>query len=215
MHSGIHCRLETVILDDHEGICAEPEPEPEPEPVLHVLSISSITSNISLADLGAEEPLTLPSTVDHQFPASLLIDSGASSQFVDIDFWERHGIALKPKPSPESLILTNGEASPVGKITHTCSLYLRTDLHHELLTFQVIKLGGWDLVVGKPWLRLHNPLIDWTDNTITLCSDYRQARCVQERDAQGLYAPAGRPRAPKRASASRRALQVPRISMFS
>lgn len=162
-------------MDDPEAIC----PEPEPEPVLHILSVCPVTTNTNFPDLGAEESLTLPATVDHQIPYSLLIDSGVSSQFVDIDFSERHSITLKPKPSPESLILADGEASPVGQITPTCILHLRTDLHHELLTFQVTKLAGWYLVVGQPWLRLHNPLIDCTDNTITFRSYHCQTHCLQ------------------------------------
>ena len=155
-------------MDDRGAICFDHGPAcpgPEPEVALHILSakssgISPATLSLATPDLGAEEPLTLPATVDHSIPASLLIDSGASSQFADIDFCRKHSITLKPKPSSESLILADREASPVSQITHTCTLHLRVDLHYETLTFQVTKLAGWDLVVGKPWLHRHNPLID-------------------------------------------------------
>ena len=56
------------------------------------------------------------------------------------------------KPESQDLILADGKPSPIRKITHTCTLKLTIDQHEENLTFQVTKLAGWDLIVGKPWL---------------------------------------------------------------
>src|SRR5258706_7250677 len=61
-------------------------------------SSSSCSSSLSDTDLGSEDPLTLPVTVNNSLSASLLIDSGASSQFIDVDYAERMNLEMTLKP---------------------------------------------------------------------------------------------------------------------
>ena len=111
-----------------------------------------------------------------------MIESGASSQFIDLDFARSLNLNLNLKNKPEDLVLADGLMSKVGQITHTCTLNLTIDQHLETLTFQVTKLAGWNLIVGKLWLRRHNPRIDWCLNTITFGSGYCQAYCLPVRE---------------------------------
>src|SRR5258706_15315765 len=85
------------------------------------------------------------------------------------------------KPESQDLILADGKPSLIGKITYTCILKLTIDQYEEDLTFQVTKLAGWDLIVRKPWLRRHNPLIDWEKNTCAFHSGYCQSYCLPVR----------------------------------
>ena len=78
-------------------------------------------------DLGSEEPLTLPVIVNDSLSTSLLIDSGASSQFIDIDYAGRMNLEIIPNPESQDLILADGKPSPIGKITHTYALKLTID----------------------------------------------------------------------------------------
>ena len=55
--------------------------------------------------------------------------------------------------------------------------------HLENLVFQVTKLGSTPLILGKTWLRRHNPLIDWADNTVTFRSPWCQLHCLPQRSA--------------------------------
>ena len=88
------------------------------------------------------------------------MDSSASSQFIDVDYMGRMNLEMTLKPECQDLILADGKPSPIGKITYTCTLKLTINQHKENLTFQVTKLAGWELIVRKPWLQKHNPLID-------------------------------------------------------
>src|SRR5258705_293864 len=142
---------------------------------------SSCSSPLSDTDLGSEDPLTLPVTVNNSLSASLLMDSGASSQFIDVDYAERMNLEMTLKPESQDLILADGKPFPIGKITHSCTLKLTIDQHEEDLTFQVTKLAGWDLIVRKPWLRRHNPLINWEKNTCAFHSGYCQSHCLPVR----------------------------------
>jgi len=121
------------------------------------LRISSVSVS---RDLGSEDPLTLSCFVNEDFPATCMVDSGASSQFIDLDFALNLNLPLATKEKPEDLVLADGARSIVGQITHTCTLKLAIDQHIEELTFQVTKLAGWNLIVGKPWLRRYNPTIN-------------------------------------------------------
>ena len=111
---------------------------------------SPYSSSLSDTDLGSEEPLTLPVIVNDSLSASLLIDSGTSSQFIDVDYAGRMNLEMTLKPEFQDLILADGKPSPIGKITHTYTLKLTIDQHEGNLTFQVTKLAGWDLIVRKP-----------------------------------------------------------------
>ena len=111
-------------------------------------------SSVSVSgELGSEDPLILPCLVNENHSASCMIDLAASSQFIDLDFALSLNLALDLKRKPKDLVLANGVHSKVGQITHTCSLRLTIDQHMEDLTFYVTKLAGWNIIVGKSWLR--------------------------------------------------------------
>jgi len=108
-------------------------------------------------DLGSEDLLTLSCVVNKNISATCMIDSGASSQFIDLDFAMNMNLPLVPKGKPEDLVLADGARSIIGQIMHICNWKLAINQHVEELTFQVTKLARWNLIVGKPWLRRHNP----------------------------------------------------------
>jgi hypothetical protein len=58
---------------------------------------------------------------------------------------------------------------------------LLIDQHLENVVFQITKLGGVPLILGKTSLRRHNPLIDWVDNTVNFRSAWCQAHCLPHR----------------------------------
>ena len=43
--------------------------------------------------------------------------------------------------------------------------------------------------IGKSWLKRHNPVIDWTKNTVTFRSGYCQAHCLLTRVPQPIDTP--------------------------
>ena len=65
------------------------------------VSSASVLAPISLAsthDLGSDDPITLPCTVNENHHATCMIDSGASSQFIDLDFALGLNLALDIAP---------------------------------------------------------------------------------------------------------------------
>jgi len=164
-------------------------------------------SSVSVSgELGSEDPLILPCLVNENHSASCMINSGASSQFIDLDFTLSLNLPLDLKRKPEDLVLADGVCSKVGQITHTCSLRLTIDQHMEDLTVHVTKLAGCNMIVGKPWLRQHNPTIDWSKNSITFSSPYCHENCLPVRPK---ITPATEPLRLKINLISRAAFRVP------
>jgi len=92
------------------------------------LSCALRISSVSVSgDLGSEDPLTLSCFVNEDFPATCMVDLGASSQFINLDFALNLNLPLTPKEKPEDLVLADGAHSIVGQITYTCTLKLAID----------------------------------------------------------------------------------------
>jgi len=51
--------------------------------------------------------------------------------------------------------------------------------HHELISFFIMSAPHTPVVLGLPWLRLHNPNIDWTQSTIISWSVACHNNCLR------------------------------------
>ena len=106
------------------------------------------STGINSADLGCNEPRIVPARVNKSTIGSAMIDSGASTKFIDLDFAVKNNLSLTLKPKPETHIVVHGREAE-NQLTHTCTLDLTIDQHQETLTFQVTKLAGWNMILGK------------------------------------------------------------------
>ena len=62
--------------------------------------------------------------------------------------------------------------------------------HHEEITLDVVRMANHHIILGAPWLRKQNPIIDWrtgvlrfreTDNVISSERTHRQRSMVHEK----------------------------------
>lgn len=54
-------------------------------------------------------------------------------------------------------------------VTHEVVLRsLKIQKHHEVITLDVLGTAAHDVILGLPWLRKHNPVIDWKNNKLSL-----------------------------------------------
>jgi len=127
-------------------------------------------------------PLTLhvsdkSSTREHHFRA--LIDSGASANFIHQDLASKWELPLSALPSPIPLRVIDGRPVSSGEMTHeTVPLRCTMGAHQEYLSFLVTALGPHDVVLGLPWLRLHQPTFQWATDTLRFDSQYCLGRCL-------------------------------------
>jgi hypothetical protein len=107
-----------------------------------------------------------------------LIDCGATGvAFVDEDFTRHHQIPLTALKNPRSLEVIDGRPISSGDITHVANVNLSVLKHQESLPMFVTKLGHYPIVLGIPWLELHDVAIRFSSRTLTFGSQYCIEHC--------------------------------------
>ena len=102
-------------------------------------------------------------------PATILVDSGASRDFISRSFVRRHRLDLARGPSLK-VRLADGSISTTCDVVPDCALTLGIESKFEDTTdLVVIELDKrFDIILGMPWLKRHNPRIDWPTSTLEL-----------------------------------------------
>ena len=100
--------------------------------------------------------------------ATGLIDSGASTDFIDSSFVRCCELTLAP--SSRSIKLADGSlVNAQGQAVTTCGLVAaKGDPIPYAATFTATPLEGYDMILGMSWLRAHDPLIGWNSRSITV-----------------------------------------------
>lgn len=111
-----------------------------------------------------------------------MIDTGATSNFIDLSFVKAHGLPLEEKETPRELIVVDGRPISSGRITHhTLPLRLvvlsSQPIHLETLGFDVTSLGAYPIILGMPWFRTHEPTISWSTHALKFLSAHCNERC--------------------------------------
>ncbi|APA07563.1 hypothetical protein sscle_16g107320 [Sclerotinia sclerotiorum 1980 UF-70] len=108
-----------------------------------------------------------------------LIDSGAMGIFMDPDFAKENGIPTEPKEHPYQLTLLGGKKVGVdGWVRRQTSVIkmIMPGGHTEQVKMDLVPLGRHAIVLGTPWIKRHNPNIDWVKDTLT----FDRCRCKNE-----------------------------------
>jgi len=108
-----------------------------------------------------------------------MIDSGATEDFIDREVCNKHRIKMIKAKNPREIYLADGKPRAMGPLTHMTEVPMDISSHRELATFQVANLQNHEVILGMPWLREHNPTIDWKDKRITFNSERCTTWCLK------------------------------------
>jgi len=90
-----------------------------------------------------------------------LVDSGATSSFIDQTFVAQYNIHVVKKFAHVPVEVIDGRTIASGAITHkTAPLELRIGKHAEKIILNIISTPHHPIILGLPWLEAHNPIID-------------------------------------------------------
>ena len=107
-----------------------------------------------------------------------LVDSGANGMaFMDQTFAQKHDLKLELLRHPRQLEVVDGRQSVAGRITHMTRIPMNIQGHRETLPCFVTKLSQQPIVLGIPWLKLHDATISWKKNTLTFNSAHCHQHC--------------------------------------
>src|ERR1700677_1018650 len=119
---------------------------------------NSVLVNIGLKTLNTHNSINIDS----------LLDCGASGLFIDKQFVELNNITTRKLPRPIPIYNVDGTLNKGGTIKEAVDLIVSHSNHKERATFWVCGLRADRVILGLPWLRLHNPVINWSTGEIEL-----------------------------------------------
>ena len=121
-------------------------------------------SNLSDSSNCSSNLLRLKGSLSGQ-DALVLIDFGSTHDSVSSGFVERSNLETQTRNKNFSVILADGRiCSEPHTVTAPVSLELND--FQSTQAFTVFPLDKYDVILGKPWLAVHNPLIDFWTNYI-------------------------------------------------
>jgi hypothetical protein len=134
-------------------------------------------------------PCTIGSPNENRFlKSNALIDCGGSGfTFIDQAFASSLSLTTFPLPYPRPLRMFNGEAPEDSIVTDVAWARLQIGRHHENTYFYLTRLPQTPIVLGIPWLRKHNPNIDWSLDLVTFKSSHCRSNCLEDRQPSKAY----------------------------
>jgi hypothetical protein len=97
----------------------------------------------------------------------VLVDSGATSNFISSKLLKRMKIGKLNLPKPRTIWLMHGTRNEERHITHYVDLLARCGDRSKELRFLVTDLGEEEeIVLGYPWLTAFRPKINWKNATL-------------------------------------------------
>ncbi|KAL0185638.1 hypothetical protein M9458_017308 [Cirrhinus mrigala] len=137
--------------------------------------------------VSAEIPnhsMSIPVTLlinGQKIATTAFIDSGAEGNFIDEDFAKLTHVPLIPCGSRVAVAALDGRPLGTGEVPFTTKdlTLLIGPLHSESIRLFTLHSPEHPIILGLPWLELHDPTISWTEHQITRWSDHCQHHCLQ------------------------------------
>ncbi len=96
----------------------------------------------------------------------VLVDSGATNNFISKNLLHRLKIGYLPVENPIKIWNVDGTHNQDGTISHFTDLQVRTGTKTKTLRFLITNLGKDEVILGYPWLTAFEPVIHWKDATL-------------------------------------------------
>ncbi len=93
----------------------------------------------------------------------VLIDLGATNNFISKNLLHRLKIAYLPVETPIKIWNVDGTHNQDGTISHFTDLQVCTRTETKTLCFLITNLGRDEVILGYPWLMVFEPIIHWQD----------------------------------------------------
>ncbi len=110
--------------------------------------------------------------------AVALLDSGATENFISIDYVKKLGIPIQRLPYERRLFNVDGTPNKAGTLKYYADMSTRTGGKRTRLQYFLMDLGENQVILGYPWFARAQPKIDWAKGWI----DYMQLPIVLRSD---------------------------------
>lgn len=114
-------------------------------------------------------PFTIKLANNKDIEGDALLDSGASSCFINKQFVDDHNLPFVKKKNKACVQVVDGRSIESGDITHeTKALSVSIKNHCFPIVFNITTLAMYQVIIGLSWLVEYNPHIDWKNRKLEL-----------------------------------------------
>ena len=97
-----------------------------------------------------------------------LIDSRASISCIDWGFVRKHKLPAQRLKTPIQAQNVDNSVNSKGVIWFTTTLFLNIGGIARQVTLYIMNLGNENVILGLPWLKELNPMINWIERTLSI-----------------------------------------------
>ena len=97
-----------------------------------------------------------------------LLDSGATENFMSLEYAKWLGLPIKRLPKPRTLLNVDGTLNKQGKLEYYADLQVQTGSQRQNMRFFLSNLGEQKAILGYPWFAAVQPKIDWAKGWIDI-----------------------------------------------
>ena len=101
--------------------------------------------------------------------AQALLDSGATENFMTLDYAKHLHLPIKELNEPHMLYNVDGTINKAGIIKYCTNLKVQMGTNHTWMQFFLSNLGQHQVILGYPWFAAVQPKIDWKRGWINIC----------------------------------------------
>ena len=133
--------------------------------------MSSSRVNHVFTALPNERTLRIPIriSVNNQIiETSAIIDCGATGSFIDPELVALAEFPMKKLDRQVKAYNVDGTTNSKGNIIWETNIDLLFPKHRENIKLMVLNLGRKQIILGMPWLKKWNPVIDWVNKRISI-----------------------------------------------
>jgi len=169
--------IEEVNIDIHEPIDVPLLPPSDPDRTTQPqkpkwekrlpkqLSVNTLDARGTSIILLIEVSTTDTSEVHS---VKVLLDSGATDNFIDRDFVRTKGINTWSIFRPIPVYNIDGSPNEAGQISEVVDVVLCYKTHSKRTLLAVSSLGRQNMILGYTWLKDHNPEVNWQTGEVQM-----------------------------------------------
>lgn len=145
----------------------------------HVLAVPGQRSPLVVGNVTSPVPtpgrilIKLPGLVGSR-PAVVLVDCGATGNFISKSFASANNFNLES--SPDTVQMANGHLQPADGVYRA---RLSIGSYRDRLDLTATTLEGYDVILGMPWLYQFNPKVDWRGHTLVFVGPDQQQHVLR------------------------------------
>jgi hypothetical protein len=106
-----------------------------------------------------------------------LLDSGAMGNFIHEDLVSELKLVRTPR---QPLPLMDVKGWKIGEIAFQVMVELRAGAHEERIVLDVAPIGSHRIILGLPWLQMHDPVIQWSTGHVQFTSSHCNINCLPQ-----------------------------------